>query len=118
MKIDNLVIGKTYYISTGNKQRNFKIGTLVEIVSKSSVIIEDRKGKRFRCSVNRLHKSPDKAVMGRKAKERERQYINEQKQKEEEKLIDKQVQNKVKKLGHSTYATIEKNKYIKDMDKQ
>ncbi len=112
MKTDNLTIGRKYYISIGNKQRNFKIGTLVEIVNKSSVILEDKKGNRFKCSTNRLYKTADKAVMTRKAKERARQYMNEEKRKKAESLVDKNIQNRIKKLGHSAYATMEKNKYI------
>lgn len=112
MKIENLKIGNTYYITIGNKAHSFKVGTLVEIVNKSSVILENKKGKRFKCSVNRLHKTADKAVMGKKSKESAKQYMNELKQKEEEAFVDKSIQDKVKKLGHSVYATIEKNKYI------
>lgn len=113
MKIEKLKIGKTYYVTVGNKRASsFKEGTLVEIVNKSTVILENAKGKRFKCSVNRLHKTADKAVVTRKAKESARQYMNEKKQKEEEVLVDKCVQDKIKKLGHSVYATMEKNKYI------
>ena len=112
MKVDNLKIGNTYYVTIGNKAHSFKVGTLVEIVNKSSVILEDKKGKRFKCSANRLHKTADKAVMGKKSKMAARQYMNEEKQKKEESLIDNNVQDKVKKLGHSVYATMVKNKYV------
>ena len=112
MKIENLKIGNTYYVTIGNKAHSFKVGTLVEIVNKSSVILENKKGQRFKCSANRLHKTADKAVMTRKAKNNARQYMNEIKQKEEERLVDKSIQDKVKKLGHSVYATMVKNKYV------
>lgn len=111
MKVDNLKIGNTYYVTIGNKAHSFKVGTLVEIVNKSSVILVDKKGKCFKCSANRLHKTADKAVMGKKSK-MARQYMNEEKQKEEESLIVNNVQDKVKKLGHSVYATMVKNKYV------
>lgn len=112
MKVEKLVIGNTYYITLGNKAHNFKVCTLLEIVGKNSVMLKDKKGKCFRCSANRLHKSADKAVMGSKSKERAMQYMNEKRQKETESLVDKNIQNKVKQLGHSAYATMEKNKYI------
>lgn len=91
MKVDNLKIGNTYYVTIGNKAHSFKVGTLVEIVNKSSAILEDKKGKRFKCSANRLHKTADKAVMGKKSKMAARQYMNEEKQKKEESLIDNNV---------------------------
>lgn len=112
MKIKNLKIGNTYYVTIGNNAHSFKVGTLVEIVNKSSVMLEDKNGKHFKCSANRLHKTADKAVMGKKAKTDARQYMNEKKQKEEEVLVDKRVQNKIKKLGNSVYATMVKNKYV------
>jgi len=112
LKVEKLVIGNTYYITLGNKARNFKVCTLVEIVGKKSVILKDKKGNCFRCSANRLHKSADKAVMGRKSKERAIQYMNEERQKKAERLVDKNIQNKIKQLGYSAYATMERDKYI------
>ena len=38
--------------------------------------------------------------------------MNEMEQKQKESLVDKEVQKKVKKLGHSTYATIQHGKYV------
>ena len=38
--------------------------------------------------------------------------MNVKKQKDRENLVDKGVQDKIKKLGHSTFATIEQNKYM------
>ena len=67
---------------------------------------------RTSCNTNKLHKSPDKAVRGRKAQERVRHEMNVKKQKDRENLVDKGVQDKIKKLGHSTFATIEQNKYM------
>lgn len=112
MKIEKLKIGNTYYLPQRGCPTNYTYGVLVEIVSKNTVILENKKGKRFSCNVYKLHKSPDKAVRGRKAQERVRREINESKQREREKLVDKKVQGKVKKLGRSVYATMEKEKYV------
>ena len=112
MKIEKLRIGKTYYFPQRGCPTNYASGVLVEIVSKNKVILENKKGNRFSCNTNKLHKSPDKAVRGRKAQERVRHEINVKKQKDRENLVDKGVQDKIKKLGHSTFATIEQNKYM------
>lgn len=112
MKIEKLRIGKTYYFPQRGCPTNYASGVLVEIVSKNKVILENKKGNRFSCNTNKLHKSPDKAVRGRKAQERVRREMNVLKQKERESLVDKKVQDKIKKLGHSTFATIEQNKYM------
>lgn len=112
MKIEKLRIGKTYYLPQRGYPTNYMSGVLVEIVSKNKVILENKKGNRFSCNKNKLHKSPDKAVRGRKAQERVRHEINVKKQKDRESLIDKDIQTKVKKLGHSTYATINQNIYV------
>lgn len=112
MKIEKLKIGNTYYLPARGCPTNYTSGVLVEIVSKNKVILEHKKGNRFSCNTNKLHKSPDKAVRGRKAQDRVRREMNELKQKERESLVDKEVQNKIKKLGRSVYATIENKKYI------
>ena len=112
MKIEKLRIGKTYYLPQRGCPTSYTSGVLVEIVSKNKVILENKKGNRFSCNTNKLHKSPDKAVRGRKAQERVRHEINVKKQKERESLIDKEIKTKVKKLGHSTFATIKQNKYM------
>lgn len=112
MKIEKLRIGKTYYLPQRGCPTSYTSGVLVEIVSKNKVILENKKGNRFSCNTNKLHKSPDKAVRGRKAQERVRHEMNVKKQKDRENLVDKEVQDKIKKLGHSTFATIEQNKYM------
>ena len=112
MKIEKLRIGKTYYLPQRGCPTSYTSGVLVEIVSKNKVILENKKGNRFSCNTNKLHKSPDKAVRGRKAQERVRHEINVKKQNDRENLVDKGVQDKIKKLGHSTFATIEQNKYM------
>ena len=112
LKVEKLVIGKTYYIPQRGCPTNYASGVLVEIVSKNKVILENKKGNRFSCNTNKLHKAPDKAVRGRKAQERVRREMNELKRKERENLVDKEIQAKIKKLGHSTYATIDQNKYV------
>lgn len=112
MKIEKLKIGNTYYLPVRGCPTSYTYGVLVEIVSKNQIILENKKGNRFSCNTNKLHKSPDKAVRGRKAQERVRREMNELKQKERESLVDKRVQDKIKKIGHSTFATIEQNKYV------
>ena len=112
MKVEKLKIGKIYYLPQRGCPTSYTSGVLVEIVSKNKVTLRNKKGELFSCSTNKLHKSPDKAVRGRKAQERVRHEINVKKQKERESLIDKEIQTKVKKLGHSTFATIEQNKYM------
>ena len=112
MKIEKLKIGNTYYLPQRGCPTSYTSGVLVEIVNKNKVILRNKKGQLFSCSTNKLHKSPDKAVRGRKAQERVRHEINVKKQKDRESLVDKDIQAKVKKLGHSTFATIEQNKYM------
>lgn len=79
---------------------------------KKRVLLEHKSGKIFRCSINKLHTVPYKAVAGYKARERVKREMKEAEQRERENLVDKNVQKKVKKLGHSIYATKEKDKYI------
>lgn len=115
MKVENLTVGNTYYVSVTNYKgiaTSFKIGKLVEIVNKSSVILEDKKGKQFKCAVKKIHKTADKAVQTKKGKQIARRYMNELKQKEEESLVDKKIQSRIKQLGKSIYVTMVKNKYI------
>ena len=85
MKIENLKIGNTYYLPARYQPYNYTYGILVEIVSKKKVILENKKGQRFSCSTDKLHKSPDKAVVGRKAQERVRKQMNEMKKKMDKK---------------------------------
>lgn len=112
MKIEKLRIGKTYYLPQRGCPTSYTSGVLVEILSKNKVTLRNKKGQLFSCNTNKLHKSPDKAVRGRKAQERVRHEMNVKAQKERESLVDNEIQNKVKKLGHSTYATINGNKYV------
>lgn len=112
MKIEKLKIGKTYYLPQRGCPTNYTSGVLVEIVSKNKVTLRNKKGNLFSCSTEKLHKSPDKAVRGRKAQERVRHEMNVKKQKERESLVDKEIQSKVKKLGRSVYSTVENGKYV------
>ena len=66
MKIEKLRIGKTYYLPQRGCPTSYTSGVLVEIVSKNKVTLRNKKGELFSCSTNKLHKSPDKAVRGRK----------------------------------------------------
>ncbi len=59
MKVENLTVGNIYYVSVTDYKgiaTSFKVGKLVEIVNKSSVILEDRKGKQFKCAVKKYIK--------------------------------------------------------------
>lgn len=112
MKIEKLKIGNTYYLPVRGCPTSYTYGVLVEIVSKNKVILENKKGNSFSCNTDKLHKSPDKAVRGRKAQERVRREMNEMEQKRKKSLVDKEVQKKVKKLGHSIYSTMDHEKYV------
>lgn len=111
MKTSNLRIGRTYYLHVKGNPREVTWGTLIDITDNGKAIM-NRNGKIFSCSPNKLHKKPEQAVVGKKAQQRARITINQQTQRIEEKLVDKAVQAKVKKLGHSTYATKYGDKYI------
>lgn len=110
MKIEKLVVGNTYYIPHGTW--DYKKGVLIRILNNKKVLLEDKSGKVFQCSADRLHTVPYKAVAGYKARERVKQQMKVIEQRDKENLVDKNVQKKVKKLGHSIYATMEKDKYI------
>lgn len=73
MKVEKLVIGKTYYIPHGTW--NYKKGKLIEILDSKKVLLSDSKGKKFQCSINKLHAVPYKAVAGYKARERVKQQM-------------------------------------------
>jgi len=83
MKIEKLVVGNTYYIPHGTW--NYKKGVLVKILNNKTVLLKDNRGKVFRCSTDKLHKVPYKAVKGYKARER----IKEQMKKIERKPLKK-----------------------------
>lgn len=115
MKIENLKIGNTYYISTGRSKgvyHTYTYGKLVEIISKNKVLIEKRNGDKVTYRTDLLHKSPVKAVTSKKAKERVKRELREMEQRKAERLVEKHVARKVNRLGHSTYATIKNEKYI------
>lgn len=76
MKVEKLVIGKTYYIPHGTW--NYKKGVLIKILDdKKRVLLQHKKGKVFRCSINKLHIMPYKAVKGYKARERVKRQMKE-----------------------------------------
>ena len=65
MKIENLKIGNTYYVSKGRSKgvyHSYIYGKLVEIISNKRVVIEKPNGNREICKIDLLHKSADKAV--------------------------------------------------------
>ena len=124
MKINKLKIGNTYYLPVKYQPTNYTSGVLVEIINAKRVVLRNKKGNLFACSTEILHKTPDKAVRGRKAQERVRHEMNMQKecliQKEKESLVAKSIQKKVKELRKKAYATIENDVcvikgYIKDL---
>lgn len=108
--INKLKIGEIYYIPNGTW--GYKKVTLIEILDSKGVLVSDKKNKKFRVSISKLQKTPDKAVSGFKARQRVKHQMNEMEQKRKESLVDKEVQKKVKKLGHSTYATVQSEKYV------
>lgn len=75
MKIERLVIGNTYYIPHGTY--NYKKVVLEKLLDDKQVLLKDNKGNMFRCSINKLHTMPYKAVKGYKARERIKQKIKE-----------------------------------------
>jgi len=75
MKVEKLIIGNTYYIPHGTW--NYKKGVLIGILDSKGVLLKDTKNKVFRCSVNKLHSMPYKAVKGYKARERVKQQFEE-----------------------------------------
>lgn len=80
LKVEKLVIGKTYYIPHGTW--DYKKGVLIRILDdKKRVLLEHKSGKVFRCSINKLHTVPYKAVAGYKARERVKQQMKEMEKK-------------------------------------
>lgn len=83
MKVEKLVIGKTYYIPHGTW--NYKKGVLIRILDNKKVLLEGKGEKLFQCSINKLHTVPYKAVAGYKARERVKQQFEEMQKREREK---------------------------------
>lgn len=115
LKIENLKIGNTYYISKNKANgvyHSYTYGKLIEIISKNRVLIQKHNGEIISCKTDLLHKTAMKAVTSKKARDGIRRTLKKAERKNAESLVDKKVQCKVKQLGHSTYATIKKDKYI------
>lgn len=108
--INKLKAGEIYYLPSGTW--NYKKVTFIRIIDEKHVLVCNKKNKTFSCNISKLQKEPYKAVTGYKTRERVKQQMNEQKQKEQESLVDKSIQKKVKQLGHSVYATMENDKYV------
>lgn len=82
MKVEKLVIGKTYYIPHGTW--NYKKGVLIRILDdKKKVLLQGKGEKMFQCSVNKLHTVPYKAVKGYKARERVKKQTKEMEKKKQ-----------------------------------
>lgn len=94
MKVEKLVIDKTYYIPHGTW--DYKKGVLIRILDdKKRVLLEHKSGKVFRCSINKLHTVPYKAVAGYKARERIKQQMKEmEKRKQEKGKLRRKIRNK------------------------
>lgn len=73
MKIEKLKAGNTYYIPHGTW--NYKKGVLIKILDDNQALLKDGKENMFRCSINKLHTVPYKAVKGYKARERIKQQM-------------------------------------------
>lgn len=84
LKAEKLVIGKKYYIPHGTW--DYKKSVLIRILDdKERVLSEHKSGKVFRCSINKLHTVPYKAVAGYKARERVKQQMKEMEKRKQEK---------------------------------
>lgn len=109
MKVENLKIGKTYYMPTTGF---YTCGELIKITKDKKAVLKNKKGELITVSPNKLHNRADKAVVGKRQKDAARHAMKAKKQKERESLVDTEIQKKVKRLGHSTYATKEYGKYV------
>lgn len=75
MKISNLRVGNTYYMPTRYCPSSYTVVVLIAVFEGKRVLLEDKKGRRFTCSADKLHKRPDKAVKGYKAQRRIREQM-------------------------------------------
>ena len=66
----------------------YQSGVLVEIIDKKNLVLKSDKGGIIRCSANKLHNRPDKAVKGKKAKERARHEMNMERLKKQEDITN------------------------------
>jgi len=87
--INKLKVGEIYYLPSGTW--NYKKVTFVRIIDEKHVLVCNKKNRVFSCNISKLQKVPYKAVKGYKARERVKKQMNEMKQREQEKFINKSV---------------------------
>lgn len=83
MKIEKLKIGQVYYMSSCS-MHSYRTVTLLEIIDSKHVLLKDRKNRTFIGKSSRLHKTPDKAVVGLKHQEAIRRQMNEAKRRDKQ----------------------------------
>lgn len=66
MKIENLKIGKTYYMPTTGF---YTCGELIKITKDKKAVLKNKKGELITVSPNKLHNRADKAVVGKRQKD-------------------------------------------------
>ena len=76
MKVENLKIGRTYYMPVKHNPTSYTYGELIAITSDRKAVLINKKGEQLTVSPNKLHTRADKAVRGRKAQERVRRELN------------------------------------------
>lgn len=76
MKIENLKIGRTYYMPAKYNPTNYTYGELISITPDGKAVLVNKKGEQLTVSPSKLHNRADKAVRGRKAQERVRRELN------------------------------------------
>ena len=76
MKVENLKIGRTYYMPAKYNPTSYTYGELIAITEDRKAVLVNKKGEQLTVSPNKLHTRADKAVRGRKAQERVRRELN------------------------------------------
>lgn len=76
MKVENLKIGRTYYMPAKYNPTSYTYGELIAITANKKAVLVNKNGEQLTVSPNKLHTRADKAVRGRKAQERVRKELN------------------------------------------
>lgn len=76
MKVENLKLGRIYYMPVKYNPTNYTYGELTAITASKKAVLVNKKGEQLTVSPNKLHTRADKAVRGRKAQERVRKELN------------------------------------------
>lgn len=111
MKRENLKLGKTYYYPVANNPSRCHFGVLLGTTRKYA-FLKNLEDEVVTCKMSMLHRTPNKAVVGKYAKMNIGRETKSEKRKAEESLVNAELQQKVKILGHSTYATMKHEKYV------